>query len=744
MFKWNRYAPFWPHVTNNSSHHAKALTALCLSAASLLPLGAPIARAEEPTAPAAVHEESLLVATHEETAADSSRTDSATLESDAEALEPVAQSSDITPELATTGDGNDDDNKLQFGSPSSRVGQLQEVDAAKSLRRAPSVQTSEYPAEAVKFQGVLVGRSTKQELIDMWGEPADAVATAEGNVLAFDIDPFQAVEVLIGEGDVVAAIKIALASPLDPVQLSEQLSLSEIRAVTALDEEDHPLGQAFPERGVIFMYMASDSDALAADGELPAAVSHVVLQRLDPLAFVMRAENSLHGNYSQNITDLETAIAIDPKCAHAYFLLAKIYLATGQADLADKSASTACELDPNNASYQLVRGRTQEMLGEYDSAVLTVRAVLDREDIAPIDKAQALFQIGCLASLGDVEIASKAIGFQTRAIEIADSVAASANGKERRAAKQILVEAHMAVAEEVARQAFNQKVENLSLWVGRASGIAEDYIAKDGGSVELRLIIAQRALNALASFRPTLDPGPWVAEAEEASQAMFAQSDDELWQTHVKWELGLAYLNALRVEHVRRETQNALQYGNKAVELLAAGAASRQAVHSSEQLIGLLYFQIGAVQAVHQLDHVKAAQWYDKAEPLLAGPRPKSELYAPRREGEMLVSMGVTYWQLGEQNRALTLTQNGVNLVESAVEAGILAKSTLGVPYGNLATMYQKLGESSNAAKYSELAKTVAGSDPPRVGQTENVRQTSGAMKTSAQRPRPIMQRPIK
>ena len=51
--------------------------------------------------------------------------------------------------------------------------------------------------------------------MDEWGDPADAVATAEGSVLAYDIDPFQAVEVLVGEGDIVTAIKIALASPLD-------------------------------------------------------------------------------------------------------------------------------------------------------------------------------------------------------------------------------------------------------------------------------------------------------------------------------------------------------------------------------------------------------------------------------------------------------------------------------------------------------------------------------------------------
>ena len=89
--------------------------------------------------------------------------------------------------------------------------------------------------------------------------------------------------------------------------------------------------------------------------------------------------------------------------------------------------------------------------------------------------------------------------------------------------------------------------------------------------------------------------------------------------------------------------------------------------------------------------------------------RPASELYAPRREGEMLVSMGVSYWQLGNQTQALDLTQTGVGLVEAAVENGVLAKSTLAVPYGNLATMYQQMGEETNAAKYSDLAKSVGG-----------------------------------
>jgi hypothetical protein len=138
-------------------------------------------------------------------------------------------------------------------------------------------------------------------------------------------------------------------------------------------------------------------------------------------------------------------------------------------------------------------------------------------------------------------------------------------------------------------------------------------------------------------------------------------------------------------------------------------------------------------------------QWYDKAAPILTGPRPVSELYAPRREGEMLVSIGVTCWQLGQQARALELTRAGANLVELAVEDGILARSSLSVPYSNLATMYEQMGETTNASKYSQLAKSVAA---PAARQPSSPASAAAARTTpsaSAQsfgpRPRPTVSR---
>lgn len=747
MSNWSCCAPCRPHFAGHGFRLATSLAAICLGVVTFLAASVQIAIGKEISNVSWASEESLPEAARDvspsdsatETVGEADAQADAAENSDRDSLESVAQESETMPELAAASD--EDGQTREPKTPKSTTDPVENMSSLKSMRRTPTTHRP-VSLEPVNFQGITVGQSTKQQLLDEWGDAADTVATSEGTVFAFDIDPFQTVEVLLGEGDVISAIKIALASPLDSQQLAEQLSLSDIRPVTAFDDADEPLGLAFPERGVIFMYDASRAGAVATDGQPPCAVTHVVLQQLDPLAFAMRAESELHGPYARNISDLKTAIRLDPKCDRAYSLLAKIYLVAGLADLADEAARTACEIDPDNASYQLLRGQTRQLQGAYDDAVLTVRAVLDRENLAPIDKAQGLHQMGCLASLGDAEIASKAIGFHTRAIEAADPLATSSNGKERRAAKQILVEAHLAIAEEIARQAFSGKVENLSLWIGRASGIAEEYIGHDGGSVELRLLIAQRALAALTSFRPSLDPAPWVKEADEAAQELFAQSNDDLWQARIQWELGLAYLHALRVEHVRRETQNATRYGNKAVDYLARGAKSRQAVHSSEQLIGLLYFQMGAVQAVHQLDHAKAAKWYDKAEPLLTAPAPKSELFAPRREGEMLVSMGVTYWQLGDRDRALALTQKGVGLVEAAVDAGILGRTTLAVPYGNLATMYQKLGESANAAKYSELAKSVnGGSVSPRIGQTPAVQQTSKSVEKSARAMRRPSQR---
>ena len=127
--------------------------------------------------------------------------------------------------------------------------------------------------------------------------------------------------------------------------------------------------------------------------------------------------------------------------------------------------------------------------------------------------------------------------------------------------------------------------------------------------------------------------------------------------------------------------------------------------------MGRLYFQIGAVHAIHHEDHDEACTWYDLAADRLIDPFPVTTMSGSQQHGDALVSMGVSYWENELYERAIRLTQQGATLIEQAVEKGILDEEALAVHYGNLAAMYQAQGESTSAAKYTQLAEQLADDD---------------------------------
>jgi tetratricopeptide (TPR) repeat protein len=658
-----------------------------------------------------------------------------------DSLQPISQISEHTPELADLTSMKSDelaprpehvnskaaeaspksDDAKQFGSALAKVAGNGKKAADKATDPSADGASTDLgaayrtgiAAEPAKFNGIQPGTSTKKDVTAAWGAPVNTSKNGDTTVLTYQTDPFKSIDVLITEGKV-SAIKIELQGTLPPKRLAKQLSLDKIDSAVVSDEKGIALGESYPERGVLFIFAPADESNAGANISPAPKVTHVVIQPLDANAFALRAESRLHGPYEQNIRDLEMALKLDSEMAQAHWLLADIYLATGQADKAESESAAALEVEPDNSAYQLRHAEALELVGRYDDAVREVRTVLDRGTTAPVVKAQAFHAMAALATLGEKSIASKAVSFDTKAIEIADSLATSKNVKERRAAKQVLIEAHLSIARAISHQEYKGKTEAISEWIGRASGLAEGAISTDGGSLELRLLVARQALGALASMKPTKDPAAFVTEAQDTANALKQQYDDDLWQRRIKWELGEAYYHAVRIELVRNETSTALRYGQSAIENLADGAETRQAVHDSELLVGQLYFQIGAIYAVLKQDHKSAAQWYDKAVPLLTAPQPVSDLLTPQLEGEELVSMGVSYWQVGEKDRALDLTLNGATMTQQAVDRGVLPKSSLAVPYGNLATMYKQLGQVGDAAKYAELARVAGAGEKPK------------------------------
>jgi tetratricopeptide (TPR) repeat protein len=330
--------------------------------------------------------------------------------------------------------------------------------------------------------------------------------------------------------------------------------------------------------------------------------------------------------------------------------------------------------------------------------------VLETAELPQIVRARALAQMGELAAQGGVHDCRQAVKYHMEAIRVADPLAIDYHKTVRRAAKQILIDSHLAIARDIAWGHWQQKSRAAPLWLARAWEFAEETIARDQGSVELRLRVAQHALLALAGFPSEEGPSEWVEKAQAAAEEIARNTDDALGRQRAQWQLGVAYFHAMQMEHMRGEVEAGLKYGELAVQQLESGSANRVLGPEDDHLIGQLFFSIGALHAVHRGDHEEAVSWYERAAPALVRTAPVSPLTDPKRHGDALVSMGVSYWELGQKEKAVELTKMGAETIRTVVEDGLVDQVALAVPFSNLAAMHEMLGEAEQAQNYAEMA----------------------------------------
>jgi len=203
-----------------------------------------------------------------------------------------------------------------------------------------------------------------------------------------------------------------------------------------------------------------------------------------------------------------------------------------------------------------------------------------------------------------------------------------------------------------------------------------------------------------------LDPEPWAQKALETGKQLIDACSEPGLKVRYQADLGMAMYDALQVCQMRDEQQEALRYGEQAAEYLEA-AQAQQALPNGAYLLGRLYFRLGAIHAIGDQNHRAAITWFDKAVPLLSQPLPKEAAADLGRHGETFVSMGVSYWETGQREKAVELTQKGVALMEHAVAQGTLDEQALAIPYGNLAAMHRELGQPEAARRYQEMAAKV-------------------------------------
>jgi len=583
------------------------------------------------------------------------------------------------------------------------------IDAASPETEAPAepdaavvepetTKAAPHDLEPASFKGVVPGKTTADEVVEKWGAPREIQRRDQVLMQLFTVEPFKRIEVSYFD-DTVISVVIRFDRTFPANAVAQQLQLTDIRPVLISDDMGNVQGQVYPERGVLFAFEPNEEP-----NKPSMEVAHIILEPITAEPFLLRAETNLDSELESSLADVRQALALEEGNARAHWLHARLLVARGNLSKAAEAATEAVQLEPGNPEYRVTRAKTLSRAGKLADAIAEAKKAVEVGEHRPHIKARALCLLGDLSASGSKPNYGQAIEYHTEAVKAADPLALNPHPAIRVAAKEVLIDAHLGAAHDIAWGTWKEKEKAVERWLELAEALAKDYTRTEGGNGRHTFRVAARALAVAVGLRGKLDPEKWSATLVRQGEELIAASDDPVQKDRLKWDLGVALYDALQVYELRRDHDAALKYGERAIDYLE-DSERRTKVATADYLLGRLYFRMGSIQATRNKNHRVAISWYDKAEPLLRKPVPGQFFGELGRHGQTFVSMSVSYWETGQREKAVDLTQFGIALMEEAVRQETLPASALSVPYGNLATMHRELGAESEAEHYESLAE---------------------------------------
>lgn len=546
--------------------------------------------------------------------------------------------------------------------------------------------------DPASFRGAYPGKTTREELLAAWGagEAFDRDDGTRG--LAWKIEPFNRVEVML-DGDVVSSIRITLAEPVAVADLAKQLELADLRTVSVLDEQGVCIGEVFPERGVIFSVKPGTRAAVA-----------LMIEPLDPESFVLRAEGEIDAHAARAVVDLEYALEIDPANVRALRLLLTLKCDQGRWLEAKALAERAEKIDPIDVWTQIKHAAVLAALEMPVDAKAKVTAILARPNPAPLVIAQGERMLGRIELAASKPDYQKAVEHFGTAIRTATPLVGNKSVSVQRAARDVLLDAHLGTALAIAKGTWQQKARVIPKWITRSETIVKDLNRKDDERDALELQLCRGAIAVAAGSTESIDPLPWVKRLLEVRGRLNGAVTDVSGRRQLDWEVGQALADALVAAQKRGDAADMLENSTLTAAFLERGMQSRQLTDAERKAIGELMFRIGILYSLQKGDHATAVAWFDKAVPLWDGNEAFARDGETGRLGESLVSMAISYWQVDRRDDAVTISGKGVSLMVEAVDQQQLEERSLAVAYGNLSTMYAEQGDQEKSRNYAEMA----------------------------------------
>jgi len=578
-----------------------------------------------------------------------------------------------------------------------------ESQASATSERAEPQPLSD--VQVASFQKVVPGKSTVDQVLKELGNPASRATSEKLTTLNYKIDPFERVEIILAD-DVVTSVIVYLEKPRRANEVAAELGLARFVPAMITDVDGRLLGQAYPERGILLSIVPGQAEGRPS-------VAQIVIEQIDADPFLYRAQYNRGYHYLAALEDLRYAQKLNPNDAESLALSGEILMHSGRYSEAAKDIDRAITQSDGQAEHRLLKAKLLAQQNKYAEAVAETNKALDAPGLADLTKVQAQNHLGYLLSVASIPNFKESIKNYTEAIKTATALAEGESREVQVAAKRASFDAHLGVADNIARGPWKRKQEVSLKWVGRAADIANELIEAGEFDESLLWVLQRKKLAVLAGSMSTEDPAPTVGELIRLSKKLIADCEDPLFRARVQFQTGRALINAAQLQHWRRKADLAVEYATIGTKLFNAATKQRDVTADHDYRMGRAYFLIGSVHSILRSDHEQAVTWFSKAELKLRGPLPELFAYEKNIHGDRFISMGVSFWQTGERKKAVELTKHGIDILEEAVKSGVIKPSALKIPYGNYGNMQKQLGKDDEAERYIERAARLQSPKPP-------------------------------
>jgi len=550
-------------------------------------------------------------------------------------------------------------------------------------------------AETLSAWKIYPGKTLPSQVEAEWGEPAQTRRIDQDkhvHLYERQTDIAQ-VEVAV-EKEQIVSVFLMPEEPLSLDLVEQKFDLTKIVPAAVRDSSGRHLGRIYPERGVLIPQ--------AAEGN-PQEVDRIIVQAPSAESFLIRAANRSPLEFRDRLSDYQAAIAQEPHCAEAWHQTSVILHRLGRNQEAFEAARKATSGVGSSAEHRLHRTFLTVVQGNLASGIHSTQQIAEDVSVADHIRAKAHCQWGDLLQMAGPQRNQEAVQHHVQAIEMAAPLVNDANQEVRRAAKEVLVRAHLALAIDIATGDWEKKEQTVNQWLMRSKVYIDDLVTNEEATGELRMTWLTKSLMAHSYYNAPFDPGDSVDQILGQYRELLSKTDDPFFHRALEWETGQAMSQAVFIEHSRNNHDAALKLADQARAFIRGGLSGREVGIADHLLLGNLYFRAGAICAVEKQDHQAAVTWYELAKPHLTNPALQNIMLD--RRGESMVSMGVSFWAVGNREQGVALTEQGKSLIESATTRNAALQKKLIVPLDNLAEMYRELGNAQKSAQYTASAQ---------------------------------------